>query len=192
MIESVAQEMLNMGKLGDAFKAFWSVWRGPSRSANGVTVKALEETEAESSLRTGEKKLSVTAKDNRESFENGALYTLALLQREGRLIDFLMESIDSYEDNQIGAAVRRIHASCRRALQEYYQIRRIVETPEGGAFEVDAKMDHSRIRLVGNIPDMVPFKGVVQHCGWEAVRLDLPERHSNVNTRIIYPAEVGF
>src|SRR5947209_3736853 len=37
------------------------------------------------------------------------LRLLALLQREGRLLDFLLEDIQSYPDAHIGAAVRDIH-----------------------------------------------------------------------------------
>src|SRR5215475_8944644 len=34
---------------------------------------------------------------------------LALLQREGRLVDFLLEDIQAYANDQVGAAVRDIH-----------------------------------------------------------------------------------
>src|SRR5262245_3785422 len=37
------------------------------------------------------------------------LRLLALLQREGRLLDFLLEDIQGYGNDQIGAAVRDIH-----------------------------------------------------------------------------------
>jgi hypothetical protein len=35
------------------------------------------------------------------------LRLLALLQREGRLLDFLLEDIQAYGDEQVGAAVRK-------------------------------------------------------------------------------------
>ena len=51
---------------------------------------------------------------------NGAaVQLLALLQREGRLLDFLQEEIDGYSDAQIGAAVRDIHRGCKKALAEH-------------------------------------------------------------------------
>src|SRR5687768_12100273 len=46
----------------------------------------------------------------------GALQLLALFQREGRLLDFLAEEIDSYDDAAIGAAVRDIHKGCKKVL----------------------------------------------------------------------------
>src|SRR5262249_54971860 len=42
------------------------------------------------------------------------LRLLALLQREGRLLDFLMEDVQPYTDAQIGAAVRDIHRNSRK------------------------------------------------------------------------------
>src|SRR4051812_9875585 len=42
-----------------------------------------------------------------------AAQMLALLQRDGRLIDFLMEDVAPYADAQVGAAVRSVHAGCR-------------------------------------------------------------------------------
>src|SRR5262245_64089632 len=45
-----------------------------------------------------------------------AVQMLALLQRDGRLVDFLMEDLATYSDAQIGAAVRDVHAGCRGVL----------------------------------------------------------------------------
>src|SRR5438067_11258692 len=42
---------------------------------------------------------------------------LALLQRDGRLVDFLLEDIQNYPDAQIGAAVRDIHRKCQSDLK---------------------------------------------------------------------------
>jgi hypothetical protein len=43
-----------------------------------------------------------------------AVQMLALLQREGRLVDFVLENLTTYSDAQIGASVRDVHAGCRR------------------------------------------------------------------------------
>src|SRR5216683_667825 len=47
------------------------------------------------------------------------LRLLALLQREGRLLDFLLEDIKAYQDAQVGAAVREIHQKCQAAIKEH-------------------------------------------------------------------------
>ena len=44
---------------------------------------------------------------------DGALALLALLQRDGRLIDFLREPLDGFADADIGAAARDVHRGCR-------------------------------------------------------------------------------
>src|SRR6188472_3835490 len=50
---------------------------------------------------------------------DGALQLLALLQREGRLVDFLQQDIASYSDADIGTAARVVHEGCRRALRAH-------------------------------------------------------------------------
>src|SRR4051794_38071028 len=47
---------------------------------------------------------------------------LAMLQERGRLVDFLMDDINAYNDAQVGAAARVVHAGCRRVLQEHFNI----------------------------------------------------------------------
>ena len=46
-----------------------------------------------------------------------AVQMLALLQREGRLIDFVLEDLTAYSDAQIEAAARDVHAGCHRVLE---------------------------------------------------------------------------
>src|SRR6185369_15628181 len=41
-----------------------------------------------------------------------ALQLLALFQREGRLIDFLMQDIAPYSDNDVGVVARTVHEGC--------------------------------------------------------------------------------
>ena len=53
-----------------------------------------------------------------------AVQMLALLQRDGRLVDFLEEDVSSYPDGQLGAAVRSIHTSCRQVLERYLNLSR--------------------------------------------------------------------
>jgi Domain of unknown function (DUF2760) len=59
-----------------------------------------------------------------------AVQVLALLQRDGRLIDFLAENISSYPDTQLGAAVRTIHDTCRQVLDRYVKLEPILDSEE--------------------------------------------------------------
>src|SRR5678815_3879477 len=79
-----------------------------------------------------------------------ATHMLALLQRDGRLIDFLMEDITPYADTQIGAAVRSVHAGCRQALGRYVSLVPALDAPEGTRVTVDDAIDVARIKLIGN------------------------------------------
>ena len=71
-------------------------------------------------------------------------------QRDGRLIDFLLEDIAGYSDAQIGAAVRDVHASCRRGVDRYCR-RADSRRLEGQTIALGAPVDPSTVRLVGNV-----------------------------------------
>ena len=47
---------------------------------------------------------------------------VGLLQDKGRLVDFLMEDVTSYDDTQVGAAARVVHQGCREVLNEHFKI----------------------------------------------------------------------
>jgi uncharacterized protein DUF2760 len=120
---------------------------------------------------------------------DGALRLLGLLQHEGRLIDFLEEDIDPYNDAQIGAAVRAIHAGCRNALHQRMRIERIYPEEDGATVEVPSGFDAGRVRLTGNVHGSPPFHGLLQHGGWRAVDVALPVG-AGVDPSVLAPAEV--
>ncbi|MFP5213006.1 MAG: DUF2760 domain-containing protein, partial [Acidobacteriota bacterium] len=115
----------------------------------------------------------------------------SVLQREGRLIDFLQEDLGLYEDAQIGAAVRGIHQGCRDALKEYVDLKPILEEGEGEEVTVLANFDSKSIRLTGNVAGEPPFKGILRHRGWKIVRLELPKPTAEQQKDwVLAPAEV--
>ncbi len=119
-----------------------------------------------------------------------ALRLLALLQQEGRFIDFLQEDIDSYSDAQVGAAVRSIHAGCRKALHERIELQRIFTQEEGTEVVVDKGYDPAGVRLTGNVAGQPPFRGTLQHGGWRAARVSLPQSPADADATVLAPAEV--
>jgi hypothetical protein len=121
---------------------------------------------------------------------DGALALLALLQREGRLIDFLLESIDEYDDSDIGAAVRDIHRGCRKAVSEHLTLEPIMPGDEDAPVTVQDGFDPAEIRLAGNVTGKPPFRGVLRHHGWRAIKAELPVLADGVDRRVIAPAEV--
>jgi hypothetical protein len=119
----------------------------------------------------------------------GALRLLALLQQEGRLIDFLEEDIAAYDDAQVGAAVRDIHGRCRAALRERMRIERIYAEEDGATVEIRPGFDPALVRLTGNVHGEPPFRGTLQHAGWRATDVKLPAGEA-LDPSILAPAEV--
>jgi hypothetical protein len=118
------------------------------------------------------------------------LRLLALLQREGRLLDFLMEDVQNYTDAQIGAAVRDIHRTCRKALQDHLVLDPILKEAEGSEVTVPAGFDPSAVRLTGNVTGQPPFRGSLRHHGWRVREIKLAPPPSGQDEFVIQPAEV--
>lgn len=118
------------------------------------------------------------------------LHLFAMLQREGRLMDFLAEDLNQYEDDQIGSAVRAVHAGCLRIVQEYLDPRPVLDEDEGGHVVIANDFDPGAVKLTGKVVGDPPFKGILRHKGWQVGELKLPTLSGSQNTKIIAPAEV--
>lgn len=120
-----------------------------------------------------------------------AVQMLGILQREGRLIDFLQEDLGLYEDGQIGAAVRNIHQGCKDALYSYVDLKPILDESEGNEVTVPMGFDARAIRLTGNVAGDPPFKGIIRHRGWRVAKIELPQATSEQKKDwVLAPAEV--
>ena len=119
-----------------------------------------------------------------------AVQLLALFQREGRLVDFLREDIQPYEDSQIGAAVREIHKACRQVLAEHLTLEPVLNGQEGDEVTVPQGFDPSAIRVTGNVSGEPPFRGSLRHTGWRAAQVKLPTQPAGQDPKIVAPAEV--
>lgn len=119
-----------------------------------------------------------------------AVQLLGLLQKEGRLLDFLTEDITSYSDDEIGAAARDIHRGCQRVLDDNFTLRRVVTQSEGEQLEVDAGFDPSAIDIMGNLQAEAPYKGELIHAGWYAEEVKLPTVAEGADANVIAPAQV--
>ncbi len=117
---------------------------------------------------------------------------LALLQEKGRLVDFLMDDINAYDDAQVGAAARVVHAGCKAALQEHFQIHPVRPENEGSTIRIAAGYAADEYRLLGRISGQAPFSGVLVHRGWRTDVVKLPRtlRSSADRLPTIAPAEV--
>jgi hypothetical protein len=118
------------------------------------------------------------------------LHLFSLKQREGRLMDFLNEDLDGYDDAQIGSAVRSIHAGCRHLVEEYLSPEPVMDKHEGAVVEVPVDFDPGIIKLTGNVVGEPPFSGILRHKGWQVGKMNLPTLSGRQNAEIIAPAEV--
>jgi hypothetical protein len=119
-----------------------------------------------------------------------ALVLLSMLQREGRLIDFLQENVAGFPDADVGAAARIVHEGCRKVVQQYLALRPVLPDAEGARVTVPAGFDAQRIRLTGNVAGQPPYAGSLKHHGWVTTEVKFPTVSPALDPRVLAPAEV--
>ncbi len=156
--------------LGLSIKAFLKAWNDPAKAEQFVADKPALPSSGAGDL--------------------SHLQLLSLLQQAGRLIDFLKEDISSFNDAQVGAAVRNIHASCGKSLEELVAIRPVFEQAEGTEVRVPKEYNPYTIKIVGKVKGEPPFTGILVHKGWKAHKKSLPSTLGKQSTEVICPAEI--
>ena len=119
-----------------------------------------------------------------------ALQLLGLLQREGRLVDFLEEDVASFSDGDIGAAARGVHAGCRKALREHVVLEPVRSEEEGAKVTLDEGFDPAAIKLTGDVKGKGPYTGTLRHRGWRVAEVKLPKPVAGHDARVVAQAEV--
>ena len=150
-------------------------------------VKALREPKKAQSFLEEDKQPKVTKK---EKVEPSHLRLLKTLQQSGRLIDFLKEDISAYTDAQVGAVVRKLHASCGEAVEDMITVRAIYEESEGCEVKIPQGYDPSEVKVVGNVTGEGPYTGRLVHKGWKAHKISLPKQVGEINEAVLCAAEV--
>jgi hypothetical protein len=121
---------------------------------------------------------------------DAALQLLALLQREGRLVDFLEQDVTAFSDADVGAAARVVHEGCRRALRAHAQVSPVRTEEEGARVTIDAGFAPEEIKLTGKVGGNPPYAGTLRHRGWRMRDLALPVAVRAYDVSVIAPAEV--
>ena len=119
-----------------------------------------------------------------------AVQMLAILQRDGRLIDFLTEDISPYPDAQIGAAVRDLHQNCKQTLERYVTLEPVIASEEGQPVTVQEPVDPAEIKLIGNVSGRPPLRGLLRHRGWRVSAVNLPPLQEGAGRSVVAQAEV--
>lgn len=170
-----------MNRIAIAFRSFFAILF--TGQLPGDIAQAFGFTQAKPQAPAAKPAPQVRASD-------GALQILGLLQRDSRLIDFLMEDISAYADEQVGAAVRTLHDQCRESLNRYLRLTPVIDAVEGSFTKLETN-DPATVKLLGNVP--VSGKapgGVLRHKGWRADKIDLPALPPGQSMAVIAPAEV--
>jgi hypothetical protein len=165
-----------------AFRSFFSILFGGSLSPEVLTALNLSRRDSRPAAAPAAAAPAIKTAD-------GALQILAIMQRDARLIDFLMEDITSYSDDQIGAAVRELHDQCRDSIARYVTLTPVIDGVEG-TFTKAPSTDPQVVKFVGNVPATPPSGGTLRHKGWRAAKVNLPQVSSKLDATIIAPAEI--
>jgi hypothetical protein len=121
------------------------------------------------------------------SAADGAVQMLGVLQRDSRLIDFLMEDISAYTDDQVGAAIRDVQAQAKVSLERYLKLQPVIDAVEETTVTT-AGLDSASYKLIGKVPpNGKAAAGVLRHRGWKAGNIDLPAARPS---SILAPAEL--
>ncbi len=120
---------------------------------------------------------------------HGALQLLGILQRDGRLLDFFMEDITAYSDEQVGSAARSMHGPARETLNRYLTIAPVIDGVEG-TFTAAPTKDPASVKFIGNVPATPPAGGVLRHRGWKVNSVNLPALLPKQDVSVLAPAEL--
>lgn len=187
--------MIGLGKrTAYAFKSFFAIlYRG--EVPDDVRQALIMPPEPQEALLTSEPEPEPAAPPEPQvpsaDIMDRAVQLLAILQRDGRLIDFFSENIAPFSDAQVGAAARTVHESCRQALERYMKLEPVIDSQEGQSVTVQEDFDPSATKLIGNVTGQPPLRGVLRHHGWRATQIDMPPLPpEGVGRSVIAPAEV--
>ena len=175
-----------MNRIVLAFRSFFNILFHGELSDSAITELGLSRraTPAQSKPATPAAAAPLAAKTS-----DGALQILAILQRDSRLIDFLMEDIAGYSDEQVGAAVRELHDQCRDTVSRYISLQPVIDGVEGTFTQAPSK-DPNLVKFIGNVPAKPPSGGILRHKGWRASKVDLPALTGRQDATILAPAEI--
>jgi Domain of unknown function (DUF2760) len=174
-----------LSNISNAFRAFFALLGG---NLPPDIAQAYGYSKAAHVPRAKEDKAAPVAPPKAEAGPaDGAVQILSVLQRDARLVDFLMEDLTGYADEQVGAAVRDVQMQSRDSLQRYMRLTPVIDSIEG-EFTKTQDLAPDSLRLIGKVPPSGKAPGgVLRHKGWKAEKVDLPKTQPG---SILAPAEI--
>jgi len=119
------------------------------------------------------------------AIRNEALTLLSALQREARLLDLICESLDQYNDAQIGSAARDVLRDSKKTLDRIFDLKPLVQATEGSSVSIPNDPSPVRWRIIGKDS---AHQGTLSHPGWQATRLDMPQWSGSADDALIIAA----
>jgi hypothetical protein len=162
----------------------------PKLTVETKVVEKIVERQVEKPAEKPAEKIEKPKKSDQAAQREGALALLGLLQREGRLVDFLREPLDGFADADIGAAARDVHRGCKKVIDQIFKLEPVMPGKEDEKVAVPKGFDPSEVRLIGEAKGEPPFRGTLRHHGWRAVEAALPQLTDGVDRAVVAPAEV--
>ena len=181
-----------MARLSIAFRSFFSLLSSGKLPDDIVVELGLMRRIAVPQAPSGAPSASKSVEPAKPS--DGAVQLLAMLQQESRLVDFLMEDIAPYSDEQVGQAMRGVHEQCRAVLERTMKLAPVVDGVEGTSTTLAAvglKPKDKALKLVGKVPpDGKVESGILRHRGWKVEKVNLPSTKAGEPVTIVAPAEI--
>ncbi len=128
-----------------------------------------------------------------KSSNDQAILLLTLLQEKGRLLDFLMEDVSTYSDEEIAGAARVIHQGCKDVVKDCFNPEAVCTDEESTKITLEEGYAVSDYKIVGNIDGTAPYSGTLVHKGWKAGKINLPvlnKTYEGIEKPVIIPAEI--
>ncbi len=175
-----------MGSLIIALKVFFKILF--DKEAAERVIKDVNTIKEKDTVRSYDPIIPVSKKEIEK--KNDAVILLSTLQREARFIDFIKEPLDNFSDAQIGAAARSVHRDCGKTIERFFNIKPLLNFPEGNTIDLPQPVDPEYFSLSGNVSSNA-VNGKLQHTGWQITKCELPKWNgAEKNISIISPAEV--
>lgn len=171
-----------LSRIAQAFRAFFSLL-GSGRLPDDLV------TELNLTRKVTAKPAAAKPEAPAVKTTDGALQLLGILQREARLVDFVMEDIAAYSDEQVGGAVRAMHEHSRKAITQYFRIGPVIDGVEGAFTKSPAEAGN--VKYLGNVPATgTPSGGTLRHRGWKVDAVLLPNIPARSDLTVLAPAEL--
>lgn len=120
------------------------------------------------------------------------LRLLALLQRDAKLVDFLMQDLAGAGDSDIAVFVREMHPKAQQVLKSHLDLGPVLPQAEGETVTVPPGFDPSAVRLYGNLTGQPPYRGTLKHGGWCVKDYTIPAPPEGQDELVLAPAEVDL